>query len=146
MNLSAGDRVDVPASLKLTAAPTITDPAGVVVPLEATGATDGSATYRSPPLAAPGLYQLSTGAGPMPIAVTVPAAAADVRTIDNAAITAALGGASVTFADDAPPAVGVEATAAAAMDQGWNVMVLVLCLVGFEAFLAMRFGHFRKRA
>ena len=141
MNLTAGDRLLVPASVKLTTTPTLTDPAGVAVPLEPTGATDGSAAYRSPPVPAPGLYQLSTGTGPTPIAVTVPPEAADVRTVDNAAVRTALGGADVTFADDAPPAAGAEASATAALDHGWTVMLLVLILVGFEAFLAMRFGH-----
>ena len=148
MNRHVGDRVDVPASVKLTVAPTLTDPAGAALPVEPTGATDGSAAYRSGPLLTPGLYHLMTGSGPpMPIAVTIPAAAADVRTVDNAALTTALGGAAVSFADDAPPAVGTTAGGGAAtLDQGWNVMVIVLGLVGFEAFLAMRFGHYRKRA
>ena len=145
MNLTVGDRLQVPASVKMAAAPALTDPAGVAVPVEPTAATDGSAPYRAGPLLVPGVYHLATGTGPpMPIAVTVPPESADVRTLDPAALTTALGGADVTFTDDAPPAVGV-AGAAATFDQGWNVMLLVLLLVCFEAFLAMRFGHYRKR-
>ena len=144
MNLTAGDRLEVPAATKLTATPTLADPAGTALPLEATGATNGSPTFRSPPLVRPGVYQLSTGAGPLPVAVNVPPEASDVRTVDDAAIKAALGGADVTFGDDAPPAIGT-AAAAASLDQGWNVMLLVLVMVAVEAFLAMRFGHHRKR-
>jgi len=28
---------------------------------------------------------------------------------------------------------------------GWNVMVIVLALVALECFLAMRFGHFKRK-
>jgi hypothetical protein len=145
MNLSAGDRLEVPASVKLTATPTLTDPAGTAIPLEATNATDGSAAYRSPPLAVPGVYSLTTGSAPLPVAVNVPPDASDVRTVDDAAVRAALGGADVTFGDDQVPVAGSTAANAATLDQGWNVMTLVLLLVAGEAFLAMRFGHYRKK-
>jgi hypothetical protein len=140
MNLAVGGRLEVPATVKLTATPTLTDPAGTAIPLES-----AAATYRSPPLARPGVYTLTTGATPMPVAVNVPAEAADVRTVDNRAIKAALGGADVTFADDQVPAAGAVSATAATLDQGWNVMSLVLVLVAGEAFLAMRFGHHRRQ-
>ena len=144
MNLTVGDRLEVPATLKLTAAPTLADPAGGAIALEPTAATDGSAAYRSPPLAKPGVYLLATGGPPVPVAVNVPEAASDVRTVDAAALRAALGGADVTVTGDEPPAAGSVSAAAATLDQGWNVMSLVLLLVAGEAFLAMRFGHHRK--
>ena len=144
MNRTAGDRLAVPASVKLTATPTLTDPAGTAIPLEATNATDGSAAYRSPPLTGPGVYSLTTGAAPIPVAVNVPADASDVRTVNDGAIRAALGGADLTFGDDQPPPIGSTAANAAALDQGWNVMTIVLLLVAGEAFLAMRFGHHRR--
>jgi hypothetical protein len=145
MNLTVGDRLEVPASVRLTGSPTLTDPDGAAIPLEATNATDGSAPFRSPPLAVPGPYHLLIGGGAtIPVAVDVPAGAGDVRTVDDAAIRAALGGADVTFAGDGPPPA--ESTAnAAALDQGWNVMLIVFVMVALEAFLAMRFGHHRKR-
>ena len=91
------------------------------------------------------MYQLSTGGATIPVAVTVPAEAADVRTVDESAVRAALGGAELTFSDDQPPAIGASAAGgAASLDQGWNVMVLVLILAAGEAFLAMRFGHHRR--
>ncbi len=144
MNLSAGDRLEVPAAVKVTATPTLADPAGVAIPLEATNATDGSPAFRSPPLPRPGVYRLAAGGPPLPVAVNVPAGASDVRTVDERAVRSALGGADLTFADDQPPAVGSAVGGAASLDQGWNVMALVLVLVAGEAFLAMRFGHFRK--
>ncbi len=144
MNLTVGERMELPASVKLTTTPTLTDPTGLAIPLEATNAADGSAAYRSPPLDRPGVYTLATGATPMPIAVNIPAEAADVRTVDNTAIRAALGGADVAFADDQVPAAGTVSATAATLDQGWNVMTLVLVLVAGEAFLAMRFGHHRR--
>ncbi len=145
MNLLTGDRLEVPASVKMTATPTLSDPAGGAIPLQATNAADGSAAFVSPPLAKPGLYTLATGSAGLPVAVSVPREASDVRTVDNAALRAALGGADVTFAEDAPPAASAGGNAAT-LDQGWNVMTLVLVLVAGEAFLAMRFGHHRKRA
>ena len=145
LNLTVGDRLEVPAGTKLTATPTLTDPANATLPLEPTGATDGTAAYRSPPLTAPGVYQLATGGGPVPVAVNVPAEASDVRTVDNGSIRTALGGADVTFAGEDPPAADRGSSATTALDQGWNVMLIVLLLVGFEAFLAMRFGHHRKQ-
>ena len=145
MNLTVGDRLDVPASVKLTGAPTLLDPAAAAVPLTPAGGDDGASTYRSPPLAQPGLYQLSTGGGPaVPVSVTVPAEATDVRAVDDAGVRSALGNLDVTFADDGPPPL-TTAAAAASLDQGWNVMLLVFLLVAGEAFLAMRFGHHRKR-
>ncbi len=143
MNLLVGDRLQVPATLKLTATPTLTDPKATPIPLELTAGADGSATYRSPLLQQPGVYTLATGNGTVPVAVNLPSEEADVHTIDNAAIKTALGGIDIALNDDQVPAV-TELTASP-NDWGWTVMLVVLCVVGLESFLAMHFGHFRKR-
>lgn len=143
MNLIVGQRLEVPATEKLTATPTLLDPQSKPIVLEQMIAVDGTSSYRSPALDLPGVYMLSTGAGNVPVAVNVPAEEADVRTIDDAAIGAALGGIDVTRAGDQIPHQ-TEASMAG-NDLGWDVMALVLVFVGLEAFLAMRFGHFRRK-
>jgi hypothetical protein len=143
MNLGVGDCLSVPALVKMTATPTLSDPKSAAIPLELTTATDGSATYRSPVLDLPGIYTLNTGNGTIPIAVSVPPEAADVHTLSDAAIKDALGGIDVKLNGDQP--IPVVAIAGMGDDWGWSVMLAVLALVGLEAFLAMRFGHYRKR-
>jgi antitoxin (DNA-binding transcriptional repressor) of toxin-antitoxin stability system len=144
MNLNVGDSLSVPSTLKLTTTPTLNDPKSVAIPLELTTAPDGSASYHSPPLLQPGVYSLVTGTGSLPIAVNVPAAEeADVHTIDDKAIRTALGGIEIQMGNDQPIAALTESTKTA--DAGWTVMICVLALVGFESFLAMMFGHYRKQ-
>jgi hypothetical protein len=143
MNLTVGDSLSVPTSLKLTTAPTLTDPKSTPIPLELTTAVDGSASYRSPVLTLPGVYSLATGTTTVPIAVNVPAEEADVHTIDDTALKAALGGIPIRLNNDQP--IAAFADSANAADWGWTVMLAVLGLVGFESFLAMAFGHYRKQ-
>ena len=144
MNLAVGDQMVVPPALKLTATPTLGSPSGVVIPLELSAAADGSAGYRSPNLTEPGVYTLTTGTGPVPVAVNVPAEEeADVHTLDNAAVKSALGGIEMELNDDQPPVT--LAVSAMGEDRGWPIMAIVLMLVGAESFMAMRFGHFRKK-
>jgi hypothetical protein len=142
MNLTVGDRLSVPSTLKLTTTPTLADPKSVPIPLELTSTADGSATYRSPALDHPGIYTLATGSGNQPIAVNVPPEEADVHTIDDAALKNALGGIDVTLNNDQP--VALLAQSSVGDDWGWTVMLCVLGLVGAESFLAMRFGHHRR--
>ena len=144
MNLMVGDQLVVPPTLKLTATPTLTDPRSTALPLELTTSADGSASYRSRVLDQPGIYSLVTGNGVVPIAVNVPAEEADVHTLDDAAIKAALGGIDLKLNNDQP--VALIAQTSLANDWGWLVMICVLLLVGGESFLAMRFGHHRKPA
>jgi hypothetical protein len=143
MNLTVGDRLSVPSSMKLTATPTLTDPKSTPIPLELTTAADGSATYRSPALDLPGIYNLATGNGNLPVAVNVPAEEADVHTLDDTAIKAALGGIDLKLNNDQP--LALIAQSSVGDDWGWTVMVCVLGLVGAESFLAMKFGHHRKK-
>ena len=143
MNLTVGDHLSVPSSLKLTIAPTFTDPKSTPIPLELTTAADGSATYRSPSLDQPGIYKLDTGAGNVPVAVNVPPEEADVHTIDDTALKNALGGIDLTLNNDQP--LAVLAQSSMSNDWGWTVMLCVLGLVGAESFLAMRFGHHARK-
>jgi len=143
MNLDVGQRLDVPSNIKFTNTPTLVDADGKPIPLEQSTAADGSSTYRSPPLDVPGVYTLATAAGNVPVAVNVPAEEADVQTIDDAAIKSALGGIDVTMAGDQLPRQAESVSAG--NDLGWNVMAVVMIFVCMEAFLAMRFGHYRRR-
>jgi hypothetical protein len=143
MNLQVAQRLEVPANVKLTATPLLLDPQSKPIVLEQITFDDGSATFGSAPLLMPGIYTLMTGAGNVPIAVNVPADEADVQTIDDAAIKSALGGIDVTMADDELPQQSQAASATS--DFGWNVMLMVLAFVGLEAFLAMRFGHYKRK-
>lgn len=143
MNLSVGQRLEVPPGIRFIAAPTLIDPEARPIPLEPSTTEGAAAGYRSPPLDFPGVYMLATAAGNLPVAVNVPAEEADVQTIDDAAIKSALGGIDMTMTNDQPPAQA-EAVSAG-NDLGWNVMALVMIFVGLEAFLAMRFGHYRRK-
>lgn len=154
MNLTVGSPVVIPPYVKLTSAPTLVDPNKMEVVVEqvtaaATGPSgareaSGLPTYRSRPLTRPGIYQLSTGSQTFPIAVNAPAAdEADVRTIDERAVRAALGDVDVSFdADQTAPAAAI---AAAGNDFGWNFMLLLLLLVCAESIMAMTFGHYRRK-
>jgi hypothetical protein len=143
MNLTIGDRLSVPSTLKLTVTPTLTDAKSTPIPLELTTAADGSATYASPVLDQPGIYTLATGNGNMPIAVNLPPDGADLHTIDDAALKSALGGIDLTLNNDQP--LPLLAESSVGDDWGWTVMLCVLGLVGAESYLAMRFGHHRKK-
>jgi hypothetical protein len=142
MNLSAGDSLAVPTSIKFTAPPVLIDSTQREFPLEAAPAGTAIA-YRSGPLAKPGVYRLTTGAGTLPIAVNVPSDEADVRTIDDAGVKRALGDADVTMEGDtlSPALVTANATG---NDFGWPFMFAGLLLVAGECFMAMRFGHYRR--
>lgn len=142
MNLNVGDSLNVPSSVQFTAAPTLVDSQQAEVTIAQITDDSGRTSYRSRPLARPGVYTLSTGTAKLPIAVNVPADEADIRTIDNAAIRKVLGDIEIDFATDQLPAT--TELAQAGNDFGWTFMLIVLGLVAFECFLAMRFGHYRK--
>jgi hypothetical protein len=94
-------------------------------------------------LTKPGLYWLALGDRKMPIAVNVPAAEeADVTTITEEAIRHDLGDVEITMLGaDVPTDV---VAGRDRNDFSWWTMMLVLALVGFECFIAMRFGHYRR--
>ena len=142
MNLNAGESLQVPRNLKLSAAPTMVDPTEKEVVLEPLPA-GGPMAYRSGPLNRPGIYKLSTGVATLPIAVNVPPDEADVRTIDNGAIKKALGDVDVNLEGDSLPPAALAVTKAG-NDFGWPIMLAAALLVAGECFMAMRFGHYRR--
>jgi hypothetical protein len=143
MNLTVGDSLAVPASIKLTATPILTDPKSTPISLEPTTLPDGSISYHSALLTQPGVYSLATGNATIPIAVNVPPEEADVHTIDDAALKAALGGIKITTNNDQP--IDVLVRSADTADWGWAMMLSVLALAGFESFLTMAFDHDRQQ-
>ena len=147
MNLEVGQQLVVPPTVKMTAVPSLLDPNKKPVILESestpgTGGAGGATIYRSSRLNDPGVYTLSLGSSTVPIAVNVPAVEADIRTIPDQSIREDLGNIQMSTEGDQPPAEG--AVAQAGRDWGWNIMVLVFVLLGIEAFMAMRFGHWRR--
>ena len=147
MNLEVGQQLVVPSSVRMTAAPALLDPNKKPVVLESeltnpVGSMSPSTVYRSEALAVPGVYNLSVGDSTIPIAVNVPASEADIRTINDQAIRQTLGNINMTLEGDQLPAE--TQVAEAGRDWGWHLMLIVFVLLGAEAFMAMRFGHWRR--
>jgi hypothetical protein len=142
MNLSVGDPLIVPPNINFASNPTLSDPQQNQVVLEPISA-GGNGSYRSGPLARPGIYHLNTGTATLPIAVNVPADEADVRTITNEAIKKDLGGVDIDLEGDMVPAAALEANKTG-NDFGWPLMLAGLLFVACECFMAMRFGHYRR--
>jgi hypothetical protein len=142
MNLLVGQPLEIPAGITLTATPSLKDANQTEIVLDQQRVAGGPALYRSRPLTRPGLYTLTTGQRKIPIAVNVPDDEADIRTIDDAALTRAMGDAPMEFEGDQLPSLA--SSNDAGNDYGWSIMLIVLMLVGFECFLAMRFGHYRR--
>ncbi len=142
MNLNVGDELQIPSTVRLTAAPTFKDSQQTPIPLEQSAAST-AATYHSRPLLRPGLYTLETGDRSIPIAVNVPPDAADVRPLDSSAIRKSLGDIDIDFQPDQLPPLS--ASADIGKDFGWSFMLIVLGLVVAECFLAMQFGHYRRK-
>ncbi len=142
MNLTVGQPVEVPPSIKLAGAPTLLDASKKQLVIEAVVQPDGQQVYRSRPLSKPGMYTLSAGNRVFPIAVNLPPGEADVRTIGNEGIRKALGGIDLTLRGDALPTEAVSAESG--NDLSWVVMVAVFVLLLAECYMAMRFGHYRR--
>jgi hypothetical protein len=141
MNLLVGEPLVVPSVMRLSSVPVLTDDRKRQIPIEAV-TESGHTIYRSRPLERPGLYQLNTGNTVLPIAVNVPADEADVRLLPPDAVRKALGDIEVQTLGDTTPGGGVARDDST--DLGWTVMLIVLGLVAFECFIAMRFGHYRR--
>jgi hypothetical protein len=142
MNVSAGEPLVVPPTVKFTTTPALSDPQLNEIVLEPLPA-GGSGAYRSGPLLRPGVYRLNTGTATFPIAVNVPAEEADVRTINDEQIKKDLGGADVDLESDMLPPAAVQANTAGS-DFGWPLMLAAALLVAGECYMAMRFGHYRR--
>ena len=142
MNRIVGDQVELPASLRLTATPTLRDPAGRSVAMTRSANADGIAAWRSVSLGEAGLYKVEAGPQSWPIAVNLPATEADVRTLDAAAIRHAFGDVAIDVRGDALPDAGASG-AGSAGDVGWPILALLLPILGVESFMAMRFSRGR---
>jgi hypothetical protein len=143
MNLTVGDRLDVPPSLGLTAAPQLFDAAKNAILVEPTTDAAGVTTYHSAkPMTRPGVYALSTGNRTIPIAVNCPANEADARVLTPDAVKRALGDIDLALEDDAVQLAALNADSS--NDWSWGFMAAVLALAALECFLAMRFGHYKR--
>lgn len=142
LNRTVGQPLEIPATVRLAAAPTLLDPAKNPVVIEASQSPGGATVYRSRPLTRPGVYALSTGIGNLPVAVNVPPDEADVRTMPAEALRSALGGIELTQRGADVPAVAIAAETG--NDLSWAFMLAVFALLAVECFMAMRFGHHRR--
>jgi hypothetical protein len=142
LNRIVGQPLEIPGTVRLSATPTLLDPAKNPVVIEASEGAGGATVYRSRPLTRPGVYALSTGAGTLPVAVNVPPDEADVRTLPPEAIRTALGGIDVAMRGSDVPALA--AAAQTGNDLSWAFMLAVFALLAVECFMAMRFGHHRR--
>jgi hypothetical protein len=142
MNLTIGQSVTVPATVKVTAAPILRDSEQAQYALQQTTDDQGQAVYRSAPMRTPGIYSLTTGTETDKIAVNLPSDDADVRQIDDAGLKKSLGDVDIRLEGDSLPTAGEQIQPE--KDLGWSVMLAVLALTASECFMAMRFGHHRK--
>jgi hypothetical protein len=144
MNLAVGDRLEIPQSLGLTAAPQLLDAAKNPVLMESVTTPDGVTTFHTArPMTRPGVYTLSIGNRTIPIAVNVPANEADVRVLSPDAVKHALGDIDLALEDDAAiQTAGLKTDSS--NDWSWAFMCAVLALAALECFLAMRFGHYKR--
>jgi Beta-galactosidase trimerisation domain len=143
LNLAVGQPLAIPPAVRLTATPTLTDPAGRAVEVRAVS-QEGVTVYRTDALRRPGIYALQMGTRQAPVAVNVPPEEADVRVMPDAAVREALGGIELAL-------LGPELPADAALDDtgndlSWVFMLLVLGLLAVECIMAMHFGHYRRAA
>ncbi len=145
MNLTVGQRIEIPTTRELGGVPTLHNAdTNADEPLVQVTRSDGSAVYQSPPMEKPGVFRLNAGKVSWPVAVNVPADEADVRPLSDEAIRTALGNVEVaTLGAELP---GEAESEEEGRDFGWALMAIVLALLGFECFMAMRFGHYRKGA
>jgi len=149
MNVSVGDCLQVPVAMDLTDLPRLTDSNDEnPQAMKAINTPDGKVLYRSEPIARPGLYKLSyqsrTGPDVRYVAVNVPSDQGDVSLLPPAAIKKAMGDIDLEMLGDAAPIAGLSRRDRS--DLGWFMMVLVLVLAGAECFMAMHFGHYRRKA
>jgi hypothetical protein len=144
MNILVDQPVEVPASINLATAPTLTDSRNIEFPMEQVTNAAGQSVYQSKPLAIPGIYSLSTGTENFKIAVNVPSDEADVRTITSEQVKKDMGDIDMRLEGDSVPAPSIAANEG--LDMGWSVMVIVFLLLAVECLMAMMFGHHRRKA
>jgi len=149
MNLEVGQPLIIPSNVRMTAAPVLLDPDKKALALESklderSERVGGSTIYTSAPLNVPGVYSLALGETTIPIAVNIPPGEADLRTLNDEAIREALGRIEMDMEGEQPP-TDLQ-VAEAGRDWGWHLTLIVLGLLCVEAFMAMRFGHWKVAA
>jgi hypothetical protein len=151
MNLTVGQSIKIPPTVRVTSTPSITDPNGLPVVVDIAPDSDShdgreaKGVYHTAPINKPGIYTLSLGGDrKVPIAVNVPARdEANVTTLTDDAILHALGDIKLSMQ---PAEISTEVVAGReGNDFSWWTMVAVLGLVLFECFIAMSFGHYRRQ-
>jgi hypothetical protein len=145
MNLLAGQPLVIPARVDAFA-PKLLDANKAEIAVESVTESDRSTTYRTPPLNKPGVYslELKKGGQSVPIAVNVPAEEADVRTVNDDFIKHALGDIKIDFHGDD---FSLKKVLEGDKGNSWatTVLMILLALLGFECFMAMWFGHYRRQ-
>jgi hypothetical protein len=154
MNLTVGDRLVIPPEARASAVtltrndvdqtkipvfPPERDVKGSSPAIDADDSQDDEwrSLYHTDFLTQPGMYTLTLGNRKLPIAVNVPAVnQADVTTVDNEAISQALGGVKIEER--------VNFNNPDRDYYGWLTLIAVLALAGFECFIAWKFGHNRQ--
>ena len=140
--VEVGQPLRVPASLELAAEPTLVSPEGQNVDLTREIRPDGSGVWISAPLEQVGVYRLALSDRTWPVAVNLPARESDLRPLDQAAVTTALGNIELQWLGDELPVEALAANEDRA-DFGWSLLLAVLVLACVECFMAMRFGRHR---
>jgi hypothetical protein len=140
--LEVGQPLRVPASLELTAEPTLASPEGQNVNLTREIRADGSGVWISAPVEQVGIYRLTLNQREWPVAVNLPGRESDLRPLDQAAVASALGNVELQWLGDELPADALSANEDRA-DFGWSLLLAVLLLACVECFMAMRFGRHR---
>ncbi len=150
MNVEVNQRLMIPPSVHMTGEPGLMDSNQTQYPMTMETVSDaksiyfGQGAYASKSLTEPGIYSLSTGSENYKIAVNVPAAEeADVRTIGDGEVKKALGDINMEMLGDSVPAPAAEEEQG--KDLGWSVMLAVFVLLAVECFMAMQFGHHRRK-
>ncbi|HEY0008715.1 MAG TPA: hypothetical protein VGB55_08330, partial [Tepidisphaeraceae bacterium] len=144
MNIEVGQPIEVPTTIRQSGTPAVRDPiTSADTPLTPVTRPDGSLVYRSAPIQTPGVWWVINGESSTPVSVNVPNNEADIRPLAPEAMSAALGNIEMqNFGDILPD------ESAGRVDEGndfgWSIMLIVLALLGVEAFMAMRFGHYRR--
>jgi hypothetical protein len=135
-NLTVGDRVVIPPTVRLSGSPQLAGPGDRVRAMTLEGGR-----WTSNPLTEPGLYNVVIGAVKYPIAVNVSAAEADIRPLGQAGIKTALGEIEVRINGDSldPEELVKQDTA----DFAWPLLLLLLPLLFGESLLAWKFGRTR---
>jgi hypothetical protein len=142
MNLTVGQPMEIPQTVRVTASPTLTDSTGAAILVDPE-LRNGRTVYHTAPIKKPGVYKLSLGDRQVWIAVNAPASEeANVTTLPDDTIRHALGDIDISLQG---PAMPTEALAGReGNDFSWWCMMAVLGLLCFECFMAMKFGHYHR--